>query len=198
MKVIVKKAVFMLLILSAIAGCSQNAGIINNPEILAQLEPVIKLSLMDSANLIPLKRSDLDALNRSVMLDSKASHHLEEMYWMIDHNETEHIAHTIGALEEYLKTGRESFCTPHELWHAALRLKHQDAEGVEHAIEDASESFSLWAAQGEEKREKFPQFYIRFDAQKEEAAYLIGQLRKGNHSDALVGRIETLGESAVC
>ena len=81
MKVIVKKAVFMLLILSAIAGCSQNAGIINNPEILAQLEPVIKLSLMDSANLIPLKRSDLDALNRSVMLDSKASHHLEEMYW---------------------------------------------------------------------------------------------------------------------
>ena len=117
---------------------------------------------------------------------------------MLDHNETEHIAHTLGFLGEYLATGKESPCTPHELWHATLYIKHGDSEGAEHAIEDALASYPLWVAEAEAKREKFPQFYTHFDAQKEEAAYLIGQLRKGDYTDEAVGRVEALGEIAVC
>jgi len=194
------KAAFIIFVaLLVLAGCSlTEQEIINNPRILAQLEPIITLSLMDGQGMVPLKRSDLDALNRSVASDPEASHSLEGLYWMLDHNETEHIAHTLGFLEEYLATGKESPCTPHELWHATLYIKHGDSEGAEHAIEDALASYPLWVAEAEAKREKFPQFYTHFDAQKEEAAYLIGQLRKGNYTDEAVGRIEALGEIAVC
>ena len=193
-----------LIALLALSSCSneqnqpQPSSVIGNPEILAQLETVDKLSLKNENEIVPLKASDLDALNKSVSSDPLASHYIEELYYMLAHNGSEHIAHNIDFLQTYIKTGKEYACTPHELWHATLYIKNDDLGLVEHAVEDASESLPLWEAESREKQKKFPQFYLRLDEQIVEAGYLIEQLHQKNYSSAIVERLAALGQTASC
>ncbi len=177
---------------------SQPSSVIGNPEILAQLGTIDKLSLKNENDIVPLKASDLDVLSKSVSSDPIASHYLEELYYMLAHNGSEHIAHNIDFLETYLKTGEKYACTPHELWHATLYIKNDDLELIEHAVEDASESLPFWEAESREKQKKFPQFYLRLDEQTVEAEYLIEQLYQQNYSQGMVDRLSYLGQTASC
>ncbi len=195
----VKRALIFFISVFIMAACTPHEqGIINNPKILEELEAVGVLSLMDGNNRVLLARIDLNALNESVSKDLLASHYMEELYWMVNHNESEHLGHTLDFLGTYLETGQKSHCTPHEVWHATIYARHRDWERVEHATEDAVESFPFWVEESKRKREKFPQFYLRLDKQREEVKYAINQLQKKNYSDGLMQRIDTLSETAVC
>ena len=195
------KDILILLVftcLLAVSCSSAQKSIIADPDILSQVDEIVSLSLMDESGMVPLMRGDLDALNRSVSSDPLSSHYLEELYWMMDHGEAEHIAHTVDFLKQYLGSGKKYACPPHELWHATLYVKHNEPEKVSHAVEDAQESLPWWVLESEQKRERFPQFFLRLDEQAAEAEYAINQLRLGNYSPELMARIEYLGETASC
>jgi len=187
---------FSFLIL--LAGCASVPTIINSPDILQELEAVREKTLLDENGQSPIVRTDLDALAGMVAADQSASHYVEGMYWMVGNNEKDHLPHTLEFLESYLKNGEKTHCAPHELWHTSLYVEHQDWEKVEHSIEDASESYALWVADGREKQKEFPQFYLHFDEQAKEAAYAIEQLKQENYSDGLMQRIDALGDTAIC
>ena len=185
-------------LLLALLACSMQQSVIGNPAVLAVVDEIAQLALMDETGMVPLMRDDLDSLNFSVASDPTASHYLDEIYWMVDHDEIEHIAHTVDFLQAYLETGKKYVCPPHELWHATLYVKHDELEGLPHAIEDAQQSLPIWVQDSEQKRERFPQFYLRLDEQAAEAEYAINQLSLRNYSPELIARIEYLGETASC
>jgi hypothetical protein len=192
-----KRLLRVLLALSfLVAACSQNA--LNKPQVLVEFEKVKQKTLLDENNEAPIVRSDLDTLYAMVKNDELAAHYMDELYWMVDNGEKDHLGHTMDFLGHYLETGEKSRCTPHELWHATIYLKHGEMERVEHAVEDASHSYAAWVADNEEKRKKFPQFYLRFDEQKQEVAELVEQLQQGNYGEEIVQRIDILGDTAIC
>jgi hypothetical protein len=189
-------AVLALFLLSACA--KEPKSIINNPDILEELDKVTLISMKEVEYDIPLTRSDLSALNESVSFDPLASHYVEELYWMVDHNETEHLGHTIDFLATYLKSGKKGYCTPHELWHATIYARHADWALVDHAKKDATESFPYWVAMNQERQEKFPQFYLRLDDQIVQVDRLIKELNRKNYSDELMQEIDVLSDTALC
>jgi hypothetical protein len=197
-------SILLLLALSLLAGCgsqeqvSSQSSIVGDEMVLAELEFIIPLSQMNEENMVPLMPMDLDMLNQSVASDPVASHYLEELYYMLEHNGSDHVAHTVDFLETYLKTGQKYVCTPHELWHATLYIKGEDFDLIEHAIEDAQSSLPLWESDSREKQKRFPQFYLRLDEQIAESEYLIEQLYQKNYSSAMIDRLSYLGETASC
>ncbi len=193
----IQKTILAIACMALIASCSYQ-GVVNNPEILAQVEQVSALSIMDMEGNVPLKRENLDSLNQALSADHLAAHYMKSLYWFVDHNETEHLGHTLGFLKTYLVTGKEAHCTPHELWHAALYAKHGENGNIPNALAEAKESYPFWIAESELKRQKFPQFYLRLDEQVAETGELIAILEKKNYSNETMQRIKKLGETAIC
>lgn len=187
-------AVLGLVLLTSCAS----KNIINDSNVLVEFEKVSALSLQDLDGNVPLKKEDLNALSDMVENDPIANHYMEGLYWFVDHNETEHLGHTLDFLKGYLKTGEKTHCTPHDLWHVALFVKYDEQSLIPHAVEDAKESFPLWKLESEQKRQKFPQFYLRLDEQIAEAEYAIKELQQKNYSDSLMQRIDALGETSSC
>ncbi len=188
---------FIFFIFFTLSYCS-NDSVIGDEGILEELNSISVLALMDENNVVHLKASDLDDLNRSVAKDPIASHYVEELYYMIAHNGSDHIAHNIDFLDQYLTTGEKYACAPHELWHATLYIENGDLELVDHAVTDAASALPFWVSESRDKQKKFPQFYLRLDEQITEAEYLIEQLYQKNYSEELVKRLNYLGETASC
>jgi hypothetical protein len=195
---------FFIIPLFILSSCSDNqeqnqpSSIIGDQEILAELGNIVELSQMDENQMVPLMAMDLDMLNQSVASDPIASHYLEELYYMLENNGSDHIAHTVDFLGEYLQTGKKQACAPHELWHATLYIKNDDFDLIAHAVDDASEMLPIWVSESRDKQKKYPQFYLRLDGQIAEAEYLIEQLYQKNYSSGMVERLSYLGETSSC
>ncbi len=145
-----------------------------------------------------LEEKDLRNLNLLTVSDRHAAGFVEEAMWMIRHNETDHVGHSLYFLQEYEKTGEDSICIPHELTHIRLYVKDRDYELAEKQFQLVEKTKNTWVGEGEKKFAKFPPYYEQFKELLpliDTAVERLQEKKYDNETIQLLGEIE---EKEVC
>jgi len=140
-----------------------------------------------------LTEDDLTPLQMMVAKDSQAHSLVDEAMWLRDNGEYEHVGHSLYYLQEYVKSGENDICIPHELQHIKIYLKHEDYDLVEKQVVVAAKYESRWFDLGAKRFSQLPQFNVKFKEIKPKIEEVIERLRDkqyDQHTMELLGYIE--------
>ena len=140
----------------------------------------------------------MDNLEILVKGDKIAEEYFEELRWIVDHNGSQHILHSTSFMREYINTGKETSCLPHELWHLSLFIRHGDIAYAEEHFHQLDDEYEEWAESVEAKREAYPQYYKSFDELKKMSKDSIENLKKKDYSNKTLDQLELIGTIGLC
>ncbi|MBI2546373.1 hypothetical protein HYV81_04285 [Candidatus Woesearchaeota archaeon] len=199
------KQILALFIILAIflAGC--NAAVVNEqPEIGRKsferkeqiLAAIGELELESyTRNLTP---EDIRGIELVLPLED---HAMEDFYletlWLAEHNQGEHIGHSLSFIYSYVETGEPLICVPHEIDHLKLYIAFNDTDRIEHAAQASNNGYEDWVRQSEEARKLLPAYYRDFDRLKQEAKLAIEKAEQKDYQGALP-HIEYVSLHQVC
>lgn len=199
MKKIIVLAVFVAVAIAVtFFFLKKSSGITGNTQILQEIERVEQLSLLDDEGKSHIKKEDLNALSALVEKDDLASGHVEDMILLIEKGKGDHVAHTLSLLRDYIKTGDESPCLPHELWHIGIFIENGEVEYAKEQIGDLQDDYKKWEESIELKKEKFPQYFKNLDTLKSQMQDAIAKLESGDFSEETLKQLDEIGEKGIC
>ncbi len=176
---------------------SSKKKVIGDSELLSEINQVEQLSIYEEG-----KRNvtveDVQRLKKLSAKDETALTYAEDIEWLVEKGETLHLKHTLSFMRDYISTGEDIPCLPHELWHISLFAKYGD---LEHAREHAAalrEEYLAWEESVEQKKKKFPQYYTTLDTLKENIRQVIPKIEQGDYSKETLEKISEIGQAGLC
>lgn len=168
---------------------------VGNPELISEIGRIEGLGMQPGGN---ISVADLQRLKELVAGDETAESHYREIEWMARNGQSEHIQHSASFLKEYVKSGEDVPCLPHELWHIALFARNGDIDYAKQEAGDIDAVYNAWMSSAEKKREQYPQFYKGFEQQKLFIESVIIRLKQGDFSNETLSRMELIGAAGIC
>ena len=165
----------------------------NKEQILAAID---KLELESyNRNLTP---EDIKTLETVLPLDDHAMEDFfQETLWLAEHNQGEHIGHSLSFIYSYVQTGEPLICVPLEIDHLKLYIEFNDTDRIENAVQASSNGYDGWVRQSEQAKKLLPAYYRDFDRLKQEAKLTIEKVEQKDYEGALP-HIEYVSLHQVC
>ncbi|MFN7990878.1 MAG: hypothetical protein U0R44_01835 [Candidatus Micrarchaeia archaeon] len=143
-----------------------------------------------------LTADDLAPLQAVTENDPKLRPEVEEALWMIDHNYTTHVSHTLNSIYWIAKEGRW-VCPADSLSHVGIFLKFNETEMAKDAEKDGEETLDEWIAKAERARKADPSFYPDLDSVVISMKRVISYMKQSDFGDAMDESLH-LGEIGYC
>lgn len=190
--------VFSILII-LVASCSpQKSKVIGNSNVVNEITGIEQLSVMDVEGNNNLTVNDLQALEALTKGDKIAEDYVEEIKWLVLNNESQHLLHETLYMREYIKTGEDVPCIPHELWHVSLFVKHGDMDYAKSQLKPIEEGYGAWIKNVEAKRKAYPQFYNSLDELEQMSRESIERMKQNDYSNQTLDELDKIGAAALC
>ena len=141
---------------------------------------------------------DLVPLQRMVEQDAYAHDFMDEAVWLLNHHEYEHVGHSLYYLQEYVTTGEDDVCIPHELSHIRVYLKYQDFGLVEAQTKVVEKYEQSWLDAGKKRYTKFPQYYVKFEEIKPKIDEVVMRLKAQEYDQKTADLLEYIDENQIC
>lgn len=188
---------FLILILFVIS-CSQKSKAAANTGTLNEITRIEKLSISDENGNSNITPQDLVELKELLKEDKIGESYANELEWLVRNNESQHILHTTLYMREYIKTGVDVPCIPHELWHVSLFVRHGDMAYAKLQLKSIEENYDAWIKSLEKKRKNYPQFYNGSGEIEQMSKESIEKLKKNNYSNQTLDELDKIGAGALC
>ena len=101
-------------------------------------------------------------------------------------------------MRDYIETGKDVLCVPHELWHISLFVKHGDMDYAKKQAKSVEKSYPAWEKSVDKKREAYPQFYKTLDELKKRIQAVLVKLRQNDYSSITLEELELVGTKGLC
>ncbi len=128
---------------------------------------------------------DLSALDNLTKPDPPLHGEVTEAEWMIAHNFTRHVAHSINAVYWIAKDG-QWLCPADPLSHVGIFLRYNETVMARDALEEGRSSLDPWLAQAQAVREKDPQAYPGLDALAAAIRRVISDMDRDDYASAMI------------
>ena len=191
-------AVFLIFGALLVTFALKKPSTIGNANIINEITRIEQLSITDENGINNLTVNDLQALDKLTKGDKIAEDYVEELKWLVGHNESQHLLHETLYMREYIKTGKDIPCIPHELWHVSLFVKHGDMAYAKSQLKPIEEGYDAWVKNAEAKRKTYPQFYNGLDELEQMSKKSIEKLKQNDYSNKTLGQLDLIGAEAVC
>lgn len=188
----------VLLLVSCTSNTPKKSGVIGNKNIISEIAHIEQLSMMDDNGNSNLTVQDLQPLQELTQGDKTAQDYATELRWLVAHNESQHLLHTTSFMREYIDTGKDTPCLPHELWHISKYIRYGDLGYAKDEVKSLDEKYSAWVKSVEAKRKVYPQFYTGLDNIKQKSRDAISKLKQNDYSNETLNLLEDIGADAVC
>lgn len=199
MKKYISYAAALPIFIILLAACSlQKSKVTGNTAVISEIARIEQLSVMDEEGNNNLTVKDLQALEALTKGDKIAEDYVTELKWLVAHNESQHLLHETLYMREYLKTGEDVPCTPHELWHVSLFVRHGDMDYAKSQLKPIEEGYNAWVKNAEAKRKAYPQFYNSLDELEKMSKEAIQKLKQNDYSNETLEQLDTTGAAAIC
>jgi len=199
MKKYISYAAVLSIFIILLAACSlQKSKVIGNPNVVNEITRIEQLSVMDENGNNNITVRDLQVLGALTKGDKIAEDYVEEIKWLVDHNESQHLLHETLYFREYIKTGEDVPCIPHELWHVSLFVKHGDMDYAKSQLKPIEDGYDSWVKNVEAKRKAYPQFYNSLDELEQMSKEAIRKLKQNDYSEKTLEQLDTIGAVAIC
>ncbi|MBS3174425.1 hypothetical protein J4440_00930 [Candidatus Woesearchaeota archaeon] len=156
----------------------------------------------DRVNSISLSREleieDLKELEKLTKDDEHAKLFLEEAFWLLKNNQSDHANHPISFLVNYIKTGKKEICIPHELIHMKYYIESDEKELINKHLTIIEQYKEQWKSEAEKKKEKFPQYYKNFEQVLSSVGLSIERLRNKQYDNKTFKLIEFIDNYGIC
>ncbi len=177
---------------------SQKSKLIGNPDVLEEISRLEQKSILDENGNRNIIVDDLTMLQESVKEDAIAESYVDDLEWLLAHNESEHLLHITTFLTNYIKTGTDTPCVPHAIWHIGLYLKYGDLDRAHEEIEGIDSEYTDWIENIDKKRDKYPQYYLHFDELDQKVKDAITKLHTQDFSNETISELEVIGAEGIC
>ena len=199
MKKYIPYIVLFLIFIILLAACSlQKPKVIGNSAVINEITHIEQLSVMDENGNNNLTLRDLQNLEALTKGDKIAEDYVTELKWLVGHNESQHLLHETLYMREYLKTGEDVPCIPHELWHVSVFIKYGDMAYAKNQLKDVEEGYDAWVRNVEQKRKVYPQFYNSLDELEQMSKDSIEKLKQNDYSNKTLEQLDIIGAAAIC
>ena len=174
---------------------NQKPSITGNAAIINEISRIERLSVQFEDGKSNITSKDLQKLKDLVKGDKIAESYGKEIEWIIMHNESQHILHSTLFMREYIKTGKDIPCVPHELWHIALFAKYGDMGYAKKQAKNIEKGYAAWERSIEAQREIYPKSLDQFKQVVREAVL---KLKKNDYSEKTLRQLELIGLQGIC
>lgn len=188
----------VFLLVSCAPNAPKKSGVIGNPGIIKEIIHIERLSIPDDNGNSNITVNDLQHLEELTKDDEIASDYTAEINWIVAHNRSEHLLHVTSFMREYISTGKDTPCIPHELWHISLYIKYGDLDYAKNEINSLDEKYTAWVKSMEVKRKAYPQYYTTLDALEKKSKDAIGKLKQNDFSNGTLDQLNLISAYALC
>lgn len=186
-----------LLLSGAIIAYYNSKSLIGNQDILQEIDRIselpVKQVIYDN-----LTAADFAALDEMTKDDPEAHSFIDEAVWLAEHNEPQHVGHSLYFLEEYIKTGTDEICIPHELEHIKIYLEHDAVDLAEKQTAFVQEYEDSWREKVETQHDKYPQFYPEFDKLMDSVDAVLPRLAEKKYDNETMELLSFIQKNEVC
>lgn len=182
----------------SIGSQGTRGSIIGNKEMLDEISHIEQLSMPDENGSTNITVGDLRNLEALAKGDKISEDYAKEFRWLVEHNESLHLVHTTYLMREYINTGKDTPCIPHELWHVSLYIRHGDIDYAKSQLIPIEDEYPAWAKSAGEKRKAYPQFYNGLDELEKMSMETIEKLKHGDYSNETLDELDTIGAVELC
>ena len=191
--------VFLVFIVLLVLAINKKSSVIENTLVMDEITRIEQLSVVEEegqeSNITP---QDLNKLKELVKEDKIAESYAKELEWLVEHNESQHILHSTSFMRDYIETGKDSPCVPHELWHVSLFAKHGDMDYARQQAKYVEKGYKAWEESIDKKREAYAQFYKSLDELKAMIKEAIAKLKQNDYSEKTLEQLELIGSVGLC
>ena len=187
-----------LLLISCAPDTPEKPSVVGNQAVISEITRIEQLIDPESESNSKITVNDLQYLEEATQGDEIAEDYTKEIKWLVAHNESEHLLHVTSFMREYIGTGKDVPCVPHELWHVSLYIKHGDLDYAQEAIISLDEEYGAWVKSVEAKRKFYPQYYTTLDDLEQKSKDAIGKLKQNDFSNDTLGQLDIIGAYALC
>ena len=191
-------ALLIFSVLLLVSCAPKKSNVIGNKDIISEITYIEQLSMMDEGGNSNLTVDDLQQLQELIHGDKIAQDYATELRWLVAHNESQHLLDTISFMREYIDTGKDTPCLPHELWHISKYIRYGDLDYAKDEVNSLDEKYIAWVKGAEAKRKVYPQFYTGLDDLKQKSKEAISKLKQNDYSNETLNHLEAIGADAVC
>ena len=190
--------VFLIFIILLVYFSLQKPKVIGNADLINEITHIEQLSVIDEERNNNLTVRDLQNLEALTKGDEIAEDYVEELKWIVEHNESQHLLHETLYMREYIKTGVDVPCIPHELWHVFIFVKHGDIDYAKKQLKYIEKNYDAWVKSVEEKRKDYPHFYNGSEELEQMSRESIENLKQNNYSNRTLEQLGLMGAAALC
>jgi len=191
--------VFLVFIVLLVLAINKKSSVIGNALVIDEITRIEQFSVVEEeGQKSNITSQDLNKLKELVKEDRIAESYAKELEWLVEHNESQHILHSTSFMRDYIETGKDAPCVPHELWHVSLFVKHGDMEYAKKQAESVEKGYRAWEKSVDEKRKAYPQFYRSLDQLKAMIKEAIARLKQNDYSDKTLEQLELIGAVGLC
>ena len=191
-------ALLIFSVLLLVSCAPEKSSVIGNKDIISEITRIEQLSMMDEDGNSNLTVDDLRQLQELIQGDKIAQDYTTELRWLVAHNESQHLLDTTSFMREYIDTGKDTPCLPHELWHISKYIRYGDLDYAKDEVNSLDEKYIAWVKGAEAKRKVYPQFYTGLDDLKQKSKEAISKLKQNDYSNETLNHLEAIGADAVC
>ena len=191
-------ALLIFSVLLLVSCAPKKSNVIGNKDIISEITRIEQLSMMDEDGNSNLTVDDLRQLQELIQGDKIAQDYTTELRWLVAHNESQHLLDTTSFMREYIDTGKDTPCLPHELWHISKYIRYGDLDYAKDEVNSLDEKYIAWVKGAEAKRKVYPQFYTGLDDLKQKSKEAISKLKQNDYSNETLNHLEAIGADAVC
>lgn len=191
-------ALLIFSVLLLVSCTPKKSSVIGNQDMIKEIIHIERLSIPDDSGNSNLTVNDLQHLEELTKDDEIASDYTAEIKWLVAHNQSNHILHTTSFMRDYITTGVDTPCIPHELWHISIYARKGDTDYAKREISSLDEKYSAWVKSMEVKRKAYPQYYTTLDTLEKESKDAIGKLKQNDFSNETLNQLDLIGSFALC
>ena len=189
--------IFVFLVLLAYS-VFKPSPVVKNQAVLDEITRLEILGQINATGGVALQTEDLAEIEHLVKDDRVAKEYIDELQLLVDQGEKEHVVHSLGFLRDYVETGKEMPCLPHELWHISLFIELHQMSFVEQKIPALRKEYPLWEQSVDRKRLQYPQYYTTLDTLKAQIQNSIGRLEQKDYGNTTIQELKNIGERGLC
>jgi hypothetical protein len=130
-----------------------------------------------------LTESDIALLGNLTSSDAKLGGEYRELEWLLQHNFTQHVQHSLGSIY-YIATQGKWVCPPDSLSHVGIFLQYNETGMAQDALNDGEQTLPEWESKAlaskAKNNETYPDLGLMLSAMHAE----IAAFHAGNYSGA--------------
>ncbi len=161
----------------------------------AILDAIDKLELENNKR--NLTKDKVESLKPLLPEDENIEDFYQEALWLAEHEQGEHIGHSLSFIYSYIQDGIPFVCVPHEIDHLSIYIEHNDSYMINKAIEESKEGYDLWVKKSEQAKKLLPAYYKNFETLKQEALLALEKAEQKDYEGA-IPHIKYVSKNQIC